>query len=286
MHNRARGLCIRIRMRMKSARVLACAVVLCSTVEGAAPTSMSAQAWLSRVPPLPATADAAYAQWVDISGVLKPGPASDQVNDGILRPGAEPLPPGATAGRLAPGVPYSARDKALLEKVSVSPDTGAVLQKIQAAQTAQGALLQKWHAELNALEQRRVQARGALPACHGEAGTPSQAAIRDVEQSFSQQKIEIAVHYLAQFQPLLDQLLTAGFTSYPARRRGHGRLERRLRSPARKAELAPVAHGAEIDALLDVSLIQKFIQDVSKLAARPISERNALGRVYAHAKGC
>ena len=244
---------------------------------------MSAQAWLSRVPPLPATADAAYAQWVDISGVLKPGPASDQVNDGIK---AEVLSlslpvqlPVGSAG------PLSARDKALLEKVSVFPDTGAVLQKIEAAHTAQAALLQKWHAELNALEQRRVQARGALPACHGEAGTPSQAAIRDVEQSFSQQKIEIAVRYLAQFQPLLEQLLTA---VSPRIEHGDAVMDAwtELRNPARKAELAPVAHGAEIDALLDVSLIQKSIQDVSKVAAHPISERNALGRVYAHAQGC
>jgi hypothetical protein len=60
----------------------------------------------------------------------------------------------------------------------------------------------------------------------------------------------------------------------------------KLRSQAKKAELAPVAHGSENDALLDVSLIQSYIQEVSKLAARPISERNALGRVYAHAQGC
>jgi len=35
-----------------------------------------------------------------------------------------------------------------------------------------------------------------------------------------------------------------------------------------------------------VALIQSYIQDVSKLAARSISERKALQRVYANAKGC
>jgi hypothetical protein len=220
---------------------------------------------------------------VDISGSLKPGPASDQLSDGIkaeVLSLSRPVPPPAGSGG-----PLSAHDKALIETISVFPDTAAVLQKIRAARTAQAALLQTWHAELNALEQRRVQARGALPACHNEGGAPSQAAIRDVEQSFSQQKIEIAVRYLAQFQPLVDQLLVA---VSPRIEHGDTVMDAwtQLRSQARKAELAPVAHGSESDALLDVSLVQGYIQEVSKLAARPISERNALGRVYTHAKGC
>jgi hypothetical protein len=245
---------------------------------------MSAKAWLSQVPPLPATADAAYSQWVDVSGNLQPGPASDQVSEGIK---AEVLslsrpvqPPSAR-----PGGSLSVHDESLVQAISVFPDPSAVLQKIQAARTAQAALLQRWRADLSALEQRRIQARGALPACHNEVGTPSQTAIRDVEQSFSQQKIAIAARYLAQFQPLLDQLIAA-----VAPRIEHGDTVmdawNKLRNPGKKAELAPLAHGSENDALLDVALIQSSIQEVSKQAARPISERNALGRVYAHAQGC
>ena len=49
-----------------------CAFALWSAAEAAAPTMLSAQGWLSQVPPLPATADAAYAQWSDVSGVLTP----------------------------------------------------------------------------------------------------------------------------------------------------------------------------------------------------------------------
>jgi hypothetical protein len=275
-------------MRMKPAHLLACAMSLCSAVGAASPIAMSAQAmsaqaWLSRVPPLPATADAAYAQWVDISGGLKPGPASDQVSGGIkaeVLSLSRPVEPPASSGG-----PLSAHDQVLTGKISVFPDTAAVLQRIQAARVVQAALLQKWHAELNALEQQRVKARGALPACHNEAGTPSQASIRDVEQSFSQQKIEIAVRYLAQFQPLLDQLLAA---VSPRIAHGDAVMDAwtKLRSQSKKAELAPLAHGSENDALLDVALVQNSIQDVSKLAARSISERNALGRVYANAKGC
>jgi hypothetical protein len=270
-------------MRMKNAHVLACAFALWSAVGAAAPAMMAAQEWLSKVPPLPSTAQVAYAQWVDISGGLKPGPASDQVSDGIK---AEVLslsrpvqPPIAARG------PLSARDRALTEKISVFPDTAAVLQRIQAARTEQAALLQKWHAELNQLEQRRLRARSALPACHNETGTPSQTSIRDVELSFSQQKIAIAARFLGQFQPLLDQLLAA---VSPRIAHGDAVIDAwtKLRNPFKKAELAPVARGSENDALLDVALIQSYIQEVSKLAARPISERNALGRVYANARGC
>jgi hypothetical protein len=270
-------------MRMRAAQVLACTLALCSAGEAASPASMSAEAWLSQVPPLPVTAEAAYSQWVDVSGNLQPNPAAEQVSEGIqaeVLSLARPVQPPAGAKG-----PLSAHDKALVETLSVFPDTGAVLRKIEAARTAQAALLQTWHAELNALELRRVQARGALPACHNEAGAPSQAAIRAVEQSFSQQKIAIAARYLAKSQPLVEQLLAA-----VAPRIQHGDAVMaawtRLRSPSKKAELAPVAHGSENDALLDVALLQSYIQEVSKQAARPISERNALERVYAHAPGC
>jgi hypothetical protein len=267
----------------RAAHVLACAFALYSAVGAAAPTQMTAKAWLSEVPPLPATADAAYSQWVDVSGSLKPGPASDAVSDGIK---AEVLSLSRTVQPpLRSGGPLSAHDAALAKEITIFPGTAAVLQSIQAARTGQAALLQQWQGELNALEQRRVGARGALPSCHNEAGTPSQASIRDVEQSFSQEKVEIAVRYLAEFQPLLDQLLEV---VSPRIAHGDATMDAwsKLRNPSKKAELAPVAHGSENDALLDVALIQSYIQDVSKRAARPISERKALERVYANAKGC
>jgi hypothetical protein len=224
---------------------------------------------------LPATADAAYAQWSDASGVLTPNATSQKVTTGIK---AELLmlaravePPSGSSG------PLSARDKALVEKIDVFPDTGAVLQKVKAAQTEQAAMLQKWHADLNSLEQRRVQARGALPACHNETSTPSQASIRDVEQSFAKQRIEIAVRYLAQFQPRLEQLLAAVSPQIAHGDAAMGAWNK-LGSPFKRAELAPIAHGAASDALEDVALVHSYIQEVSKLAARSISERNALQR--------
>ena len=244
---------------------------------------LSAQEWLSQVPLLPATADSAYAQWLDVSGGLTPTAASRKVTEGIA---AEVLslarkvePPAGSAGAL------SARDKALVEKITVFPASGAVLQKIQAARSEQAAALQKWHADLNSLEQRRIQARSALPACHNEAGTPSQASIRDVETAFATEKTGIAVRYLAEFQPRLDSLLAAVSPQI-----AHGdatfSVWNKLSNPAKRAELAPLAHGAESDALLDVAAIHSYIQEVSKLAARSISERNAMQRVYANARGC
>ena len=271
-------------MRTKPAYVLVCAFVLCSAVGVAAAAGSSAQDWLSRVPPLPATAESAYAQWVDVSGGLTPNAASDKVTESIEAEAlslerAVPMPSSGSH------VALSARDRALVEKIDIFSDTGAVQQKVHAIRTEQSALLQKWHAELNSLEQRRIRARGALPACHNDAGTPSQASIRDVEESFSKEKLEIAVRYLAAFQPQLDKLLTA---VSPRIAHGDATLSawNELSNPFKKAQLAPVARGAERDALLDVALIQRYIQDISKLAARSIVERNALQRVYANAKGC
>jgi len=270
-------------MRMNRRHMLACAFALCSAAAAAAPALLSAQDWLAQVPPLPATAESAYAQWNDVSGVLTPNALSTKVSDGIKNEAlvlarVVEVPAGSSG-------PLSARDQALVEKITVFPDTAAVVQKIQAARTDEAALLQKWHAELNSLEQRRIQARSALPACHNEAGTPSQASIRDVEQTFSKEKVEIAVRYLAEFQPRLEQLLAA-----VSPRIAHGDATLRawngLGNPFRKAQLAPIARGSESDALRDVALIQSYIQDISKLAARSISERNALQRVYANAKGC
>jgi hypothetical protein len=270
-------------MRKTLRHVLACAFALCSAAAAAAPTLLSAQDWLAQVPPLPATAESAYAQWSDVSGVLTPNATSAKVSDGIknevlVLARVVELPAGSSG-------PLSGRDQVLVEKINVFPNSGAVPQKIQAARTDEAALLQKWHAELNSLEQRRIQARSALPACHNEAGTPSQASIRDVEQTFSKEKVEIALRYLAQFQPRLDQLLAA---VSPRIAHGDATLSawNRLGNRFKKAELAPVARGSESDALRDVALIQSYIQDISKLAARSISERNAQHRVYANAKGC
>jgi hypothetical protein len=270
-------------MRLKLGQMLACAAALCSAIAVAEPRPMSAGAWLAEVPPLPATVEAAYAQWVEGSGGLKPGPASERISSGLkaeVLSLARPLDPAAGS----PG-PLAAHDKALVGKISVFPGAAAALQKIQAARTAQAALLEKWHADLNVLEQRRILARSALPACHNEAGAPSQAAIRDVELSFVQQRLEIALRYLAQSRPLVDELLAA---VSPRIEHGDAAIAawNQLRNPGVKAQLAPVARGAETDALLDVALVQKLIQDISKLAARPIADRNAVGRVYGNAKGC
>jgi hypothetical protein len=275
-------------MRYRSALVFACAATLCGGATTAAPAPMSAAAWLARVQPLPATADAAYAQWTDISGSLKPGPAAEQVSNGIR---AQVLSLERPVQALASVSPVSARDKGLIERISIFPDTAAVLQKIEAARAAQATFLQQWRSELNLLEQRRLRERSALPACHNDAAAaaqvtaPSQAAIRDVELSFATQKMAIAARRLAEFRPFIDQLLAS-----VSSRIQHGDAAMaawaQLRNPGKKAELAPVARSAESDALLDVALVQSYIQEASRLAARPVSERNALSRVYAHAGGC
>jgi hypothetical protein len=270
-------------MRTNSARVLICAAVLCSAVVSAAQRVVPAEDWLARVPPLPTTAEAAYSQWIDAGGVLKPGPGFEKVRDGIK---SEVLLLSRTVERPAGSQgPLSRHDQVLVGRISVFPGTAGLLQNIQAARKAQAALVQKWNADLHALEQRRVLERGALPACHNVAGAPSQLAIREVELAYVQRKITLAAHYLEQFQPVLQQLLTAISPRIHHGDAVMGAWEA-LQNPGAQAQVAPVARAAEADALLDVGLVQDFVQEASKLAARPIADRNAVGRVYAQAKGC
>jgi hypothetical protein len=234
------------------------------------------------MPPLPATAEAAYAQWIDASG-LKPGPQFAKVRDGIK---SEILALSRTVERPSgTQSPVSRHDQVLMGRISVFSGTAGVLQNIQAARTAQAALTQKWNADLHALEQRRLQERSALPACHHDAGAPSQLAIREVELAYVQQKTALAAHYLEQFQPVLQQMLTA---VSPRIRHGDALMEawEGLQNPGAQAQLAPVARAAEADALLDVGQMQDFVQGISNLAARPVADRKAIGRVYAQAKGC
>jgi hypothetical protein len=232
---------------------------------------------------LPTSAEAAYAQWIDASGGLKPGPELEKVRDGIksqvLLLSRTVERPAGTQG------PASRHDQVLMGRISVFSGTAGVLQNIQAAHTAQAALTQKWNAELHALEQRRLLDRGALPACHNEAGAPSQLAIREVELAYVQQKVALAAHYLEQFQPVLQQMLAA---VSPRIRHGDAVMTawEELQNPGAQAQLAPVARAAEADALLDVGQVEDFIQGISKQAARPVADRKAIQRVYAQAKGC
>jgi hypothetical protein len=267
-----------------TARVLVCAALLCSAaVVSAAQRVVPAEAWLARLPPLPPTAEAAYALWIDASDGLKPGPQLEKVRDGIksevlLLSRAVEAPTGAQG-------PASRHDQVLMGRISAFSGTAEVLQNIQAARAAQAALIQKWNAELQALEQRRLNDRGALPACHNEAGAPSQLAIRNVELAYIQQKAALAAHYLEQFQPIQQQLLAA---VSPRIRHGDAVMAawEDLQNPVARAQVAPVARAAEADALLDVVQVADFIQAVSKQAARPVADRKAIERVYAQAKGC
>jgi hypothetical protein len=244
-------------------------------------TPQNAQAWLSAVPPLPATAEQAYSQWTDFGGsVLRPGPAFQKVTDGLRARQNELSRPFEASGAGGGG---SAHDQALVPQITLSPSTSTVEQAIQAVRKDEAALLQKWRGELGTLEQRRLEERSALPACRN--GPPSQLAIRDVERAYSQQKIAIAARYLTEVQPLVARMSAA----IAARvERGDAAMSawNQLRNQGIKAQLAPAAHGAEIDALQDVESLQNLIKDVSQMAARSEADRKALERVYAQAGGC
>ncbi|HUI61886.1 MAG TPA: hypothetical protein VLX90_16785 [Steroidobacteraceae bacterium] len=266
---------------MKAAPVLVGLVALCAA--GAAPRPITAQDWLAAIPPLPSTSADAYAQWTDTSSSLKPGPGFQQVSDGIAasiqtlaRPVAAAEPPGGAISR---------HDQELARQIVPLPAGADPQQAILQARSARVALEQKWRGELNALEQQRLLERTAMPACHNESGTPSQLAIRDVERTYMSRRIAIAARYLPQFEPVLRQLLAAVSPQI-----SHGdqvmAAWKQLRSGSLRAQLAPVAQSAETAALQDVTLVLGAVQEISKLAARPVADLKALERVYAQAKGC
>lgn len=144
-------------VRTSAARVLVCAAVLCSAAAvSAAQKVLPAEAWLARLPPLPATAEAAYAQWIDASAAaLKPGPQFEKVRDGIK---SEVLLLSRTVERPT-GIqgPGSRHDQVLMGRISVFSGTAGVLQNIQAARTAQAA---RPVADRKAIERVYAQAKG------------------------------------------------------------------------------------------------------------------------------
>jgi hypothetical protein len=244
---------------------------------------MNAQSWLEALPPLPATAEEAYAQWTDTSGNLKPGPAQERIAAALkaqillLERPVEPTP--------TSGGPVSAKDRALAAQITVFPDSAGLQPSIQAARNMQVSLEQKWRSDAANIEQHRLADRSALPACHNEAGAPSPLSIREVEERYAQQKVALAERYLAQFQPALQQLKA---TVIPRVQHGDTALAAwlQLRNAGLKTQLAPLARGAQSNALLDVGLVQTYSEEVSKLAARAAADKKALERVYAQAKGC
>src|SRR5262249_2671714 len=144
MHNRTHRVGLCVRMRKNSARVLMCAAALAAGAVVSAPTSRNAQASLARVPPLPATAEAAYGQWVDNGGVLNPGPAFESLRDDIK---AQVLSLSRPAPAAGPEGGVSRKDQALAEKITAFTDTARVEQNIRSVRTTQAALVQKWQAD-------------------------------------------------------------------------------------------------------------------------------------------
>jgi len=272
-----------MRPSLRVSNLCVCLAVLATAAWAAGSKSMTAQDWLAAVPPLPATAEDAYAQWVDVSGSLRPGSAFEKVADGIKAQSmalARPTQSGAAAGGA-----LSAHDQALVASIAAFPDSAVVARNTQAARTAQEALLQKWRAELATLEQHRLLERSALPACRNEAGAPSQLAIRAVELSYARQKLAVAKRYLSLFQPLVAQM-KAAVTPRIQHADAAMAAWSQLHNAGAKTQLAATARNAQTDALQDVGAVQEFIEQISQMAAKGVEEKNAMERVYALAQGC
>jgi hypothetical protein len=74
---------------MSVRKLLLAGVVLSPMLALATSKEMTGRAWLQQVPSLPDSAQAAYAQWVDDNGNLKPGPAFKAVEDDMADVGKD-----------------------------------------------------------------------------------------------------------------------------------------------------------------------------------------------------
>src|SRR5579872_1865343 len=122
-----------------------CIAAVCALAHSAEPPR-TAQAWLAALPPLPATAEQAYAQWSDAGGTLTPAPASEKIAAQLraqILSLARPIISTTTSSRTV-----STHDQALLRQITEFPATAALQRDIQAARRSREVLEQKWHGEL------------------------------------------------------------------------------------------------------------------------------------------
>lgn len=320
---------------MKRSYLLA-ASVLVPVLAWAADPAPSATGLLNRVPPLPSTAQLAYAQWNDNNGDLQPGTAFKQLEDAIQNAtmsttmGATTMPSasqqasmqanaqamsaqyGTPEGRaklqsmspaqlmalgqqmqaqmgyapptMAPQA-VSEHDQAIMRQIGAYPKTADVRTKTAAIQMELIKIQQQWDADRNALGDQESAARSKLPICPGEAGEPSDLAVKGVAEEYAGKRIALASSYIPKFEPLLKQLKQ---TVEPEVAYGDNAWAKwsQLQSAGLKSQMHATAAGAEANGYSDAGTVLTFVEGISKKAAGAAADKAQIERTYADAKGC
>jgi hypothetical protein len=261
-------------------RVWVLAVVLPTFAYGA-----TGAAFLARVPGLPANAQAAYAMWNDRNGDLTIGAPFKALEADLQKtmttgmPGQDAGAPQMGAAAVSPG------DIALTKQIQFYPATVQIMQKTVAIQNASAALQAQWDKDAAALATAEAAERARLAVCHGEAGEPSDLAVKSVALNYAGKAIALADSYLPKFIGLAVQYRQ---TIAPEVAYGDNAAAswQKISNPGLKAQTVVLARGAESSALNDVARYLAFVEGISKKAARTVAGREGVERLYANAKGC
>jgi hypothetical protein len=179
----------------------------------------------------------------------------------------------------------SDHDGAILRQLGTYPKTADVRTKTAAIQMESVKIQQQWDADNKAIGDQDSAERGKLPICPGEAGEPSDLAIKNVALKYADKHIALATSYLPKFQPLLTQLKQTVEPEIAYADNSWAKWSQ-LQNAALKSQMHPEAAGAEANGYSDAGTVLTFVEDISKKAAAAAADKARINKIYADAKGC
>lgn len=279
----------------------------------------NAASLMGQVPGLPATAQAAFAQWTYKDRSLGESPLYKAFEERLKQaelaglPGQEAAqsvaaeystPEGqkklaamtldhklALAHQMSGGNPMMASgpmspaDIALIKDVQPYPQTSQVRQKVVAIRMKAAALEAQWDKEKEKIDAAQNAEYRTLAICNSEAGEPSGIAVRDLYLKYQDKRIKLASDYLPKFNPLLTDIKQTVAPEIAFADRAVASWTR-ISSPAMKNNLKSMAQGAHSNAINDAGAALGLVEDVSKKAATSVADRRNIEENYAHAQGC
>jgi hypothetical protein len=263
---------------MKRVLMIAAAALAPVLAHGATSTAL-----LARIPDVPASAGAAYAQWIDKDGDLEEGAQFQSLDAEFQKALTAGLPVQGPTSQMQAAGPVSQSDSALAKQVQLYPATVQAMQKTIALRRQSAALQAQWDKDAAALDAAADTERGRLAICKGEAGQPSSLALKTVALKYAARKIALADSYLpklaglaAQFRQTVAPEIAFGDTAVAA--------WSRIGNPGLKSQTTMLARGAQSSAVTDAARLLTFVEDISKKAADAVAARKLVER--ADAKGC
>lgn len=242
-------------------------------------------ALLSRVPPVPHDAAAAYAQWTDANGTLSKGRAFTDLENEITN-AAKSLMMAAQSGggSMMPGA-VSPHDQAAMKLIQPNPQSAQLRTKIAQAAASLATVRNAYEQDVQKLDAAENAEIAKLPVCPGEAGEPSDRASLAVKLKYADQRIGLANSALGKDATIVGDVHHAvasettytdnAFTAWASMSDGMMKTVGRM-----------TVAGMQVAAIGDVGVVLGYVEDSSKSAAEAVANKNKLARDAAQAKGC